>query len=297
MKRLVIPLLLILIFQGVYSQTEPIMKIGLVADPQYADKPLSGKRYYRESLWKLNEAVSTFNENEVDFVQNLGDIIDVGWISYDSILPVYKNLAPGIENYHLLGNHDFAIPPGRMPRLLERLSMPDYYYSYEKNGWLFIVLDATDYAYYSNPLHGHDVKKLNKYFDSTIGQPNNKTYNAAIGEKQQKWLKQELKRARSSESRVIVFSHSPVRPPYSSENLWNSDEIVDILESSPNVTAYINGHNHAGNYESVKGIHYITIFGMVDTRISSYGILEIYDNQLVLKGFGNQKSIQMPIGR
>ena len=77
---------------------------------------------------------------------------------------------------------------------------------------------------------GYDVKKLNKYFDSTIGQPNNKTYNAAIGEKQQKWLKQELKRARSSESRVIVFSHSPVRPPYSSENLWNSDEIDQLKD-------------------------------------------------------------------
>jgi hypothetical protein len=297
MKRLVLPLLLILLIQGSFSQTDPILKIGLVADPQYADKPLAGKRYYRESIWKLNEAVATFNENQVDFVQNLGDIIDVGWISYDSILPVYTNLAPGIENYHLLGNHDFAIPPSRMPQLLEKLSMPDHYYSYEKKGWLFIVLDATDVAYYSNALHDHDIKKLNKYFDSTTGKPNHKTYNAAIGEKQQKWLKKELKKAKSSQRRVIVFSHSPVRPPSGTENLWNNDEIVDILEGSPNVVAYINGHNHAGNYETINGIHYITLFGMVDTRISSYGILEIYDHELVLKGFGNQRSIDMPIDR
>jgi hypothetical protein len=273
------------------------MKIGLVADPQYADKPLAGKRYYTESLWKLKEAVITFSENKVDFVQNLGDIIDMGWNSYDSILPIYQHLAPGIENYHLLGNHDFAIPPGRMPGLLEKLSMPNYYYSYEKNGWLFIVLDATDYAHYSNALHGHDIKKLNRYFDSTIGEPNNHNYNGAIGDKQQKWLKKKLKKAKSSQRRVIIFSHIPLRPPNGAENLWNSDEIIDIIESFPNVVAYINGHNHAGNYELTNGVHYITIFGLVDTLTSSYGILEIYDNQLVLKGYGNQRSIKMTIDR
>jgi len=293
MKHLFFLLLAILIIQGSYSQTEPILKIGLVADPQYADKPLAGNRYYRESLWKLNEAIAAFNENQVDFVQNLGDIIDIGWMSYDSILPIYQNLDPGIENYHLLGNHDFAIPPSRMPGLLEKLSMPDFYYSYEKNGWHFIVLDATDYAYFSNPLHKHDINQLNKYFDSTIGKPNHHTYNGAIGEKQQTWLKKELRKANSSQKNVIIFAHNPLRPLYTAENLWNNEEILDILESSPNVVAFINGHNHAGNYELKNGIHYITIFGMVDTMVSSYGILEIYENSLVLKGFGNQRTFHL----
>ena len=85
---------LILFVQVSFPQTEPVLKIGLVADPQYADKPQTGKRYYRESLWKLKEAVSTFNERQVDFVQNLGDIIDVDWMSYDSILPIYNHLQP-----------------------------------------------------------------------------------------------------------------------------------------------------------------------------------------------------------
>ena len=248
-----------------------------------------------ESLWKLNEAIASFNEDQVDFVQNLGDIIDGGWMFFDSILPLYQNLEPGIENYHLLGNHDFRIPPGRMPGLLEKLFMPDYYYTYEKKGWQFIVLDATNYAYYSNPLHKHDIDMVNKYMDSTIGNPNNHSYNSAIGKKQQKWLEQELDRAKLSGKKVIIFSHSPLRPPYIAENLWNNEEIIDIIEDSPNVVAYINGHNHAGNYEVRNGIHYITIFGMVDTKVSSYGVLEIYENNLVLNGFGKQKSFNLKI--
>jgi len=295
MKQLLLSLIAIIIIQTSYAQTESILRIGLVADPQYADNPVAGKRYYRESLWKLKEAIVTFNVNHVDFVQNLGDIIDKEWESFDSILPVYHNLNPGIENYHLLGNHDFAVAPSHLANLLETLSMPDYYYSYEKKAWRFIVLDATDYSYYSNSLHHHDTNQINSYYDKTNGKSNNYRWNSAIGEKQQNWLKQELDSARSLEQRVIVFSHMPLRPLDTSENLWNNEEIIEIIEKSSNVVAFINGHNHAGNYVFKNGIHYITIFGMVDTMINSYGILEIYKNSLELKGYGNQKSFHMII--
>ena len=108
------------------------MKVGLVADPQYANQPASGKRHYRESLWKLEEAIGTFNYHKVDLIQNLGDVIDVKWESYDAILPIYDKLNPDIENYHLLGNHEFAVDSTHYKDILERLSMPDYYYSYSK---------------------------------------------------------------------------------------------------------------------------------------------------------------------
>ena len=135
------------------SQNEPILKIGLIADPQYQDAPSSGERQYRESLWKLNEAIDTFNYYQVDFIQNLGDIINGEWRSFDSIMPVYNKINPDIETYHLLGNHDFSIDSIQMADLLETLSMPECYYSYVKKDWRFIVLDATDYSYYANPLH------------------------------------------------------------------------------------------------------------------------------------------------
>ena len=45
----------------------------------------------------------------VDLVQNLGDIINDKWESYDAILPLYDKLNPNINNYHLLGNHEFAV--------------------------------------------------------------------------------------------------------------------------------------------------------------------------------------------
>ncbi len=290
MKHLFISLLTVLIIQVSYSQKEPILKIGLVADPQYADKPAAGKRHYRESLWKLEEGIATFNDNHVDFVQNLGDIIDGGWENYDSIIPVYQNLNPDIENHHLLGNHDFAVDSFHFENLLTTLSMPYYYYSYVKEDWRFIVLDATDYAYFSIALHKHDIDQVNSYFERTAGKSNNHLWNGAIGEEQQNWLKQELDTAGLLQQKVVIFSHMPLRPLDNPENLWNHEEIIDIIENSSKVVAFISGHNHAGDYVFKNGIHHFTIFGMVDTGLNSYAILEIYKNSLVLKGYGNQRT-------
>ncbi len=275
------------------TQKGPILQIGLVADPQYAHKPEAGSRYYKESLWKLEEAIDTFNYYNVDLVQNLGDIIDADWESFDSILPVYNHLSPDIENYHLLGNHDFAIDSVHMRNLLEKLSMPDYYYSYSKDGWRFIVLDGTDYSYYSNMLHHHDSNMVDLYFDNTREKSNHYRWNSAIGEEQQNWLKQELDSANISGQKVILFSHFPIRPLNNPHNLWNDAEMIDIIENSPNVVAFINGHNHSGGYELKNGIHYITISGMVETMISSYGILELYRDSLVLRGYGNQQTLHL----
>jgi len=89
-----------------------------------------------------------------------------------------------------------------------------------------------------------------------------------------------------------VYKRQPLN---NAENLWNNQEIIEIIENGSNVVAFINGHNHAGDYVFKNGIHYITIIGMVDTMTNSYGILEIYKDSLELKGYGNQKSFHLTI--
>lgn len=294
MNRLFNILLILMLSLFLYSQG-PILKIGLVADPQYSDKPISGTRYYRESLWKLEEAVDTFNEEEVNFVQSLGDIIDDEWSSFDAILPIYDKLIPGIESYHLLGNHDFSVDSIHLTGLLEKLSMSNYYYSYSKKGWRFIVLDANDYSYYSNPLHQHDVEVIDSYYENTKDESNKQLWNSAIGEEQQCWLNNELDSANLLNEKVIVFSHLPIRPKGNMHNLWNDYEIVRIIENSSNVVAFINGHDHSGGYDFKNGVHYITLHGMVETMINSYGILDVYNDHLVLRGYGNQKTLHLNI--
>ena len=54
----------------------PQVRIGLVTDLHYADKPPAGTRSYRESLEKFAEATKRFGEEKVDLVVELGDLID-----------------------------------------------------------------------------------------------------------------------------------------------------------------------------------------------------------------------------
>ena len=95
------------------------------------------------------------------------------------------------------------------------------------------------------------------------------------------------------DQKVIIFSHLPLRPQNNPHNLWNDFEIINLIENRSNVVAFINGHNHSGGYEFKNGIHYITIFGMVETMNNSYGILELFRDSLVLKGYGNQKTLHL----
>jgi predicted phosphodiesterase len=295
MKHLFYSLFLMAIVVSSYAQHEALLKIGLVADPQYADKPDFKTRHYRKSLNKLKEAVDTFNHEEVDFVQNLGDIIDERWGNFDSILSVYKNLNLTIENYHLLGNHDFAIDSSCMNNLLDVLAMPAYYYSYERKGWRFVVLDATDYAYFSNPLHKHEKIEIDCYYYQTEGKHNHHIWNSAIGEKQQNWLKTEIDSAEKAGQKIIIFSHVPLRQFGAKHNLWNDSEITALIEKSPNVVAYICGHNHAGGYVSENDIHYITVSGMVEGHENSFGILELFNDSMVLRGYGKQETLHLPV--
>lgn len=294
MKKLLVYLFIVL---SVVSCTnnKPILTIGLVADPQYEDRNTVGKRHYRESIWKLEEAISTFNYHKVDFVQNLGDIINGKWESFDSIMPIYEQLDKNIACYHLLGNHEFAIDSVKMPGLLSKLSMPDHYYSYVKKGWRFIVLNSMDYSYLANPLYQRDIRIVDSYYEKTERKINHYDWNGAIGKKQQAWLKSELNKAAQGDQKVIIFAHMPIMPSNVEENSWNDYEIVKIIESCENVVAFINGHRHKGNYVYENGIHYLSMIGMVDTEISSYGLLEVYDDRMVLKGFGNQKSLKLDL--
>ena len=54
----------------------PILKFGLFADTQYADCTSENARFYRRALRKLDTCINYFNQQNVQFTINLGDIID-----------------------------------------------------------------------------------------------------------------------------------------------------------------------------------------------------------------------------
>src|SRR5688572_18358181 len=85
------------------------VRVGLVTDLHYADKPPAGTRHHRETLDKLAEAATQFAEDRPAFVVELGDLIDAA----DSVETerayleaVNKHFsAISKERHYVLGNH------------------------------------------------------------------------------------------------------------------------------------------------------------------------------------------------
>jgi hypothetical protein len=55
------------------KDAEPLLRFGVIADCQYADKPDGPVRLYRRSIEKLQEAVAPLNDADLRFAIHLGD--------------------------------------------------------------------------------------------------------------------------------------------------------------------------------------------------------------------------------
>ncbi|MFP4288739.1 MAG: metallophosphoesterase [Bacteroidales bacterium] len=269
------------------------VRFGVVADVQFCDCENAPRynRYFAETSQRLVEAKDTFNQHNLSFVVNLGDMIDKDWQSFDMILPVFDAIQT--EKYHVLGNHDFSVENKYKHKVPERLGMPARYYHFVKEDWRFIILDANDLSVKAHPpgtqaFHTSDsvLQALQK---SELMHA--KEWNGGIGKKQMKWLHQQLKSAEEDQQQVIVFSHMPVTP-LNMNTLWNYKELMSVLETSNVVKAYFCGHYHEGNYEHNNGIHYLNFKGMLDTPDqNAFSIVELKDNKMIITGFGREKSV------
>lgn len=288
MKALTLLLLTPLLAIG--QPAPPRFSFAVLTDIQYGDQAEAGKREYRKSLGKLQEAVEALNaRKELAFAIQLGDLIDSRAADLDPILAVYNRLAP--PRRHILGNHDFAVP---RDTLVRRLGMPGANYEFAFGGWRFVVLDGMDLSVAAGSrADGTPQRELGREMLERLragGAANANDWNGGIGQEQLDWLRDCLRRAARSRERVIVFCHFPVLREASTPAhlLWNHEAVRDILEAEPRVVAWFNGHDHQGGYAERKGIHYVTFPGMVESgEQTTYSVVNVYADRLELDGAGS----------
>lgn len=90
--------------------------------------------------------------------------------------------------------------------------------------------------------------------------------------------------------KAIIFSHFPIYPS-NEHNLWDSGDIVKVLDLHKSVFAWFSGHNHSGNYGYRNGVHYVTFNAMVNGNDNSFGIANFYRSKIVVHGNGLQPSL------
>lgn len=59
-------------------------------------------------------------------------------------------------------------------------------------------------------------------------------------------------------------------------SLWNSDELLEVLDRYPNlIKGYWAGHLHEGSYGERAGVPHVTFRGIVESEPNAWAVMEI----------------------
>lgn len=274
-----------------------ILSFGLITDVQYADADPEGERHYRESIPKLKTAVEWLSKKNLPFTLHLGDLIDRDFKSFATVLPVFGGL--GHQVRHLLGNHDYSVTNEEKGGITQTVGMPRESYEFRDSGVRFVMLDTNDLSTYKYPAgcpQDVDSKaRLQKLVEADAN--NAKPWNGGISEAQLTWLEAELTAADTAKERVILCGHHPLLPTAGLQ-IWNSGEVLAVIDRHPCVAAYFNGHDHKGAEEIRNAIPYITFKSILhEPEVNSYSAIHLFADRLEIEGNGREQSRVIPLKR
>ena len=250
------------------------LRIGLITDMHYADKPPAGSRHYRETLAKLDEAADQFQRDRPSLLVELGDFIDAA----DSVATEQRYLktinkdfsAICDKRHYVLGNH--CVDTLTKSEFLGEVGQDRSYYSFDHGDIHFVVLDSC--------FRGDGVAYQRKNFKWT---------DANVPPEELEWLAGDLKQ---SDKPTIVFAHQRL-DVQNNHGVNNQAAVRRILESTGNVLAVFQGHSHKNDLKEIGGIHYCTLVAMVEgsgEKNNGYSLLQIEPSgTLRLTGFRRQK--------
>lgn len=251
------------------------VRLGLITDLHYADKPPAGSRHYRETLRKLEEAGTQFEKSQPDHLVELGDFIDAA----DSVQTEKKYLAkihkafaalPGKKHY-VLGNH--CVHTLTKDEFLGGVEQKKSFDSFDAGGFHFVLLDAC---------FNSDGKPY--------GRKNFVWTDPNIPEDQVEWLKADLNQA-SGKAIVFVHQRLDVSNHY---GVKNAPQVRKVLEESGKVLAVFQGHSHKNDLKEINGIPYCVHRAMVEGsghENNGYATMDVFANGAIrVTGFRKQKS-------
>lgn len=253
----------------------PKLKIGLITDLHYADKPPAGTRHYRETPTKLEKAIEQFTRDKVDFTVELGDLVDAAKSVEDEtgyLKTINTQLAkiPG-DRHYVLGNH--CVQTLTKAEFLAGIERENSYYSFDAAGYHFVVLDA---CFNSD----HEPYGRNNFTWTDANMP----------ARQLEWLEADLKKA---EGKAIIFAHQRLDVT-KQHSVKNAETVRKVLEGSAKVIAVFQGHSHQNDLQDIAGIHYCTVAAMVEgsgEQNNAFARLDVLpDDVLRVEGFVRQKA-------
>lgn len=154
--------------------------------------------------------------------------------------------------HHVMGEHDYYLDLGEY---WEKLFGPQYY-SFDHKGVHFVVLNSIlthdDWTHHRWPSAERRMAEM-----AGLDNPNGSPF--MVGEKQRKWLEQDLAKI-GHDTPVVVFSHSPLQKIYKGWNFWTEDaeQVQALLQPFRKVTV-LYGHVHQIQYNQIGNISFNSV--------------------------------------
>ncbi len=272
------------------------MRIGLITDIHFSVSDAAGGAH--AATPELRTCIGDFGNRSVDFVLQLGDIIngtpDRSAEELRQVLTILNEYDGTIR--HVIGNHCLAVP---QKELLRALDMERAYYSFREEKFRLVVLDGMDVSVLNEPETDADRSLLH----SCLARPELHDYCGAVGERQIEWLHSELQEASAKKESVIVICHFPLHPATTDLKhglLWNHLEVRKLLEAYPAVKACIGGHYHYGGYAKEKDIHYLTLPAFVNRTEhpgTAWSVAELLQDRLVVTARSGEVVLDLELNR
>ena len=232
-KKIRILIILLVISGTLFAKKSDKIRIGMCSDVHL--------NTMHDSQYRITKFIDSMKVAKPDFIIELGDF-GTPEKKYAPLFDIWNSF-PG-DKYHVIGNHEMDGGTSRAAAL-EYRGMSKSYYSFNKNGFHFIILDGND--------------KTN---------PPKKGYSQYIGPEQVEWLKDDLSK---SQFPTVIFSHQGLAHYSSADESYgveNYEQIQQMLQThnslnpAKKVIACFNGHTHYDYVENRNGIWYITITSM-----------------------------------
>ena len=234
-----------------------VLRIAHITDVHMLDQA-NAEKLFASVLRKINTM-----SDKPDFILNTGDtvfdengqtreVVEARWKAWNKVVTRENKL----EIFSALGNHDVWYGPDEKTDAeykadkrygkawaMQELKMIHRYYSFEKNGWIFIALDSI------NGSNGYQ-----------------------LDDEQFSWLQSELSKA--GKKPVCVFNHVPIlsigallyytkRKPLKEVHFPSGDmhddhqRLKDLFHESKNVKLCLSGHVHYIDAIDYVGVKYL----------------------------------------
>lgn len=254
-----------------------MIKFGVCADLHIDIVPDSEKR--------LQAFLEECERQKTDFIIHLGDFcyppgkkrcdcrienmsvnVLLEWkhpnsVDREKIIRAFQNFSG--ESFHVIGNHDLDF--SCKTEVVRRMGMPAPYYSFERNGIHFIVLDCNFY------------QKDGRILDFAYGNYFESSDLPYLSEEQLRWLEEDISTVSGP---LVLFSHQRLcREPYGIRNwqaVWN---ILNAKGRKDQLILAINGHNHEDGWEKIGPVWYWDLNGMSNQWLGEEFAWKRYDDE------------------